>query len=226
MGAIPFVTARRNMVECQLVPGNIIQEDIIEAMANVPREQFVPEHLRGSAYIDEDIPVAKKRYLLAPLVMARMLELAAIKKTDTVLDIGCATGYSTAILGQLAEKVVAVEEQMELAEKARQLLTRLHIPNAEVMTGPLAPGYSGSGPYDVILINGAIKLLPDTLADQLAEGGRLIAIKSVALRPGEEAGLGRIVIYQKSGGRLFCKEAGDASVPLLHGFEEKRQFEF
>lgn len=226
MGANSFVIARRNMVDCQLVPGNVMQEDIIDAMANVPREQFVPDQLRGNAYIDEDLPLAKKRYLLAPLVLARMLELAAIKKSDTVLDIGCGTGYSTAILGQLAEKVVAVEEQMELAEKARQLLTRLHIPNAEVITGPFAPGYPSSGPYDVILINGAIKALPDSLADQLAEGGRLVAINNIAQRPGEEAGLGHIIIYQKSGGRLFSKQAFDASVPLLHGFEEKRQFEF
>lgn len=226
MGANSFVAARRNMVECQLVPGNVMQEDIVEAMANVPREQFVPDNLRGNAYIDEDLPLTKKRYLLAPLVLARMLELAAIKKTDTVLDVGCATGYSTAILGQLAEKVVAVEEQLELAEKARQLLIRLHIPNAEVITGPLAPGYPSSGPYDIIFINGAIQHLPDTLSDQLAEGGRLVAIQSVAQRPGGEAGLGAMMVYQKNGGRLFSKRAFDASVPLLHGFEEKRQFEF
>lgn len=226
MGADPFVVARRNMVECQLVPGNIIHEDIIEALANVPREQFVPEPMRGSAYIDEDLPVAKKRYLLAPLVLARLLLLADIRKTDTVLDVACATGYSTAVLGQLAEKVVAVEEQMELAEKARQLLTRLHIPNAEVVTGPFAPGYPASGPYDVIFLNGAIEVLPDALADQLAEGGRLVAVQCVSQRPGQVAGLGKATVWRKSGGRLFAKEAFDASVPLLHGFEQKRQFEF
>lgn len=226
MGADSFVTARRNMVDCQLVPGNILDEDIVEALANVPREQFVPEPMRGSAYIDEDLPVAKNRYLLAPLVLARLLVLADIKKTDTVLDIACATGYSTAIIGQLAEKVVAVEEQMELAEKARQLLNRLHTPNAEVITGAFAPGYPSSGPYDVILINGAVETLPDMLTDQLAEGGRLVTIQSISLRPGKSAGLGKAVLYRKSGGRLFHKEAFDASVPLLHGFEEKRQFEF
>ena len=226
MGADPFVTARRNMVDCQLVPGNIIQQDIIEALANVPREQFVPEHLRGNAYVDEDLSLSKSRFLLAPLVLARMLVLAEITPQDNVLDIGCATGYSTAILGQLAEKVVAVEEQMELAEKARQLLTRLHIPNAEIITGPFTPGYPSSGPYDVILINGAIEVLPDSLSDQLAEGGRLVVIQNVALRPGKESGLGKAMLYRKSGGRLFSKQAFDASVPLLHGFEQKRQFDF
>lgn len=226
MGANPFAIARRNMVECQLVPGNVLDEDVVEALGNVPREQFVPEALQGSAYVDEDIPVAKNRYLLAPLVLARLLVLADIRKTDTVLDIGCATGYSTAVLGQLAEKVVAVEEQMELAEKARQLLTRLHTPNAEVVTGAFTPGYPSSGPYDVIFINGAIETLPETLTDQLAEGGRLVTIRSISLRPGKSAGLGKAVLYRKSGGRLFHKEAFDASVPLLHGFEEKRQFEF
>lgn len=226
MGADPFVTARRNMVECQLVPGNVQDMDVVEAMASTPREQFVPDAMRGSAYIDDALPVAKNRYLLAPLVLARLLVLAEIRKTDTVLDIGCATGYSTAILGQLAEKVVAVEEQMELAEKARQLLNRLHTPNAEVITGAFTPGYPSSGPYNVIVINGAVEVLPDTLTDQLAEGGRLVTIKSVSLRPGKTAGLGKAVLYRKSGGRLFHKEAFDASVPLLHGFEEKRQFEF
>lgn len=226
MGVDPFVVARRNMVECQLVPGNVIHEDIVEALSNVPREQFVPEHLRGSAYVDEDVQIAKKRCLLAPLVLARLLVLADVRKTDTVLDLACGTGYSTAVLGQLAEKVVAVEEQMELAEKARQLLTRLHIPNAEVVTGPLTPGYPVAGPYDVILINGSIEELPDTLADQLAEGGRLVAVQSVSLRPGQPAGLGKACLWSKIGGRLFAKEAFDASVPLLHGFEKKTQFEF
>lgn len=219
MGTNAFITARRNMVECQLVPGNIMQEDIIEALANIPREQFVPENMRGSAYVDEDISIYKGRYLLAPLVLARMLGLAQIHPADSVLDIGCGTGYSTAVLGQLAEKVVAVEEQMELAEKARQLLTRLHIPNAEVITGPFAPGYPSAGPYDVIFVNGAFGTLPDTLTDQLAEGGRLVAVECVALRPGDLSGLGRAVVYSKSGGRLFCKHGFDASVPLLHGFE-------
>lgn len=204
-----------------------MDEGIVEALGNVPREQFVPEHLRGTAYIDEDLPVGKGRYLLAPLVLAKMLALAEIRKTDKVLDVGCATGYSTAVLGQLAEKVVAVEEQMELAEKARQLLTRLHIPNAEVITGPLAPGYPGGGPYDVIFINGAIQALPDALAAQLAEGGRLVVVESISLHPGKVAcGAGRVVLCRKAGGQLFRKAVFDASVPLLHGFEEKRQFEF
>lgn len=204
-----------------------MDEGIVEALGNVPREQFVPEHLRGSAYIDEDLPVGKGRYLLAPLVLAKMLALAEIRKTDKVLDVGCATGYSTAVLGQLAEKVVAVEEQMELAEKARQLLTRLHIPNAEVITGPLAPGYPGSGPYDVIFINGAIQALPDALVVQLTEGGRLVAVESISLHPGKVAcGAGRVILCRKTGGQLFRKAVFDASVPLLHGFEEKRQFEF
>lgn len=226
MGADPFVVARRNMVECQLVPGNVIHEDIVEALSNVPREQFVPEHLRGSAYIDEDLQIAKGRYLLAPLVLARLLVLADIRKTDSVLDVACGTGYSTAVLGQLAEKVVAIEEQMELAEKARQLLTRLHIPNAEVITGPFTPGHPAAGPYDMILLNGAIEQLPDSLADQLAEGGRLVAVQCVSQRPGQPAGLGKATVWRKNGGRLFGKEAFDASVPLLHGFERKRQFEF
>lgn len=226
MGADTFVVARRNMVECQLVPANIMQEDVVDALSNVPREQFVPEHLRGSAYMDEDLQVAKGRYLLAPLTLARMSVHAGIHKTDTVLDVGCATGYSSAVLGQLAEKVVAVEEQMELAEKARQLLTRLHIPNAEVVTGPMMQGYPSGGPYDVILVNGAVGALPEALGEQLAEGGRMVTVRNVALRPGAREGLGKLAIYHKNGGRLFCKDVADVSVPLLHGFEIKKQFEF
>lgn len=226
MGVSPFRIARQKMIESQLIPGNIRDEAVLEAMADVSRELFVPEHLQGSAYVDEDIPVAKGRYLLAPLSFAQMLEWAEIKSDSAVLDVGCASGYSSAVLCRIAAKVVALEEQMDLAEHARQELTRQNCHNSEVITGPLAPGYPASGPYDVIIVNGAVEVVPESLTDQLAEDGRLIAVRREAAPAQGIAGLGKLVLYRKEDGKCYPKVLADAAVPSLPGFEEKRDFVF
>ena len=226
MGVSQFQVARQKMIEGQLVPGNIMNEEIVAAMRELPRELFVPTALKGSAYVDQNLEVGRGRYLLAPLLLARLLLLAEVKPDDTVLDIGCASGYSTAVLARLAYKVVAVEEQMELAEQARQLLSRMHINNAEVITGAMAPGYPSSGPYQAILVNGSVQVLPSSLTDQLAEGGRLVVVQNISHVPGGVAGLGNVLLYRKTNGYLSHKTVFDASVPVLHGFEEKKQFVF
>ena len=224
MGVSPFEQARRNMLDGQLKPGNIADEYIMDVLGSVPRQPFVPQPLQGSAYVDADLQVAPNRYLLSPVLQAKLLEIAAVKQDDHVLDIGCATGYSSVLLGHLANKVIAVEAQMELAEQARRHISRFRMVNAEVVTGPLAQGYASAAPYDVILINGAIQVLPEELVQQLAEGGRLVTVLNVDRKPGQTAGLGRAIFCQKVGGRLFQKEIFDAFAPLLPGFEKKSRF--
>ncbi|MBM3618201.1 MAG: protein-L-isoaspartate O-methyltransferase [Alphaproteobacteria bacterium] len=226
MGADAFTTARRKMIEGQLVPANVIDGDVIDALAGLPREQFVPEELKGAAYVDEDLEVAPGRSLIAPLVLARLLVLAEIKKTDRVLDIGAATGYSTAVLAQLAEHVVAIESNPELAEAARKRLSRLHLPNTEFVTGGLSAGHPSGAPYDVVLLNGAVDVIPQALVDQVAEGGRVVGVQNVVYLPGTRAGLGKATVWRKQAGALQPQIAFDASVPPLVEFAAKEEFVF
>lgn len=221
-----FAKARKNMIDCQLVPANVQNPAIVEAMASVPRELFVPDALKGSAYLDEDIPLVEGRYLMEPLALARLLQLAAVTKEDKVLDVACATGYSTVLLALMAKEVVALEKETDLAEKARQLLNRLHTPNARVTTGALNQGVSAAQPYNVIFINGAVERLPDAMVEQLASGGRIVAVEMVAARPGQTSGLGKAVVYRKKGHELLREEVFDLAVHLLPGFEKEQNFVF
>lgn len=223
MATDSFTLARRKMIEGQFVPANVIDEDVLAAMAGLPRELFVNDAQRGIAYVDEDLEIARDRYLIAPLLLARLLVLADVKTTDRVLDLGAATGYSTAVLAQLAQHVVAVEENTELAERARQLLSRLHLPNTEVITGGLSNGYANGAPYDVVVINGAVGSLPQALADQVKDGGRVVGVENIVAMDGVKAGLGKATLWRKEAGKLWPHVAFDASVPLLREFQNNKQ---
>ena len=151
-----YAIFRRNMVENQIRPNRVTDSAILTVMGELPRERFLPEALRGVAYVDEDIEIAEGRYLMEPLVLARLLQAAAVDREDMVLDIGCATAYSTAVLARLAGTVVAVESDPNLAAGAMATLEELGIDNAVVIEGPLAEGYPGQAPYNVILLGGAV----------------------------------------------------------------------
>ena len=171
---------RDTMVDTQLRPNEVTDGRLLEAMRSVPRELFVPAALRGLAYMDESIEVfpsidgAPARYLLAPMVLARLVQLAAVEPEDNVLDVGCATGYSTAVLASLARNVTGLEPEPELAKAARRTLRDLGIDNAEIVKGALNDGHKKRGPYDAIVLNGSVPEPPQTLLDQLKEGGRLV----------------------------------------------------
>ena len=213
------VVRRRTMVEGQIRPNRVTDDRIADALLQVPRERFVPRNLRGVAYMDEEVPIGSGRYLLEPRVLARMLQDAAIVATDAVLDVGCATGYSTAVLARLAAAVVAVEQDEALADRAEALLTELEIDNAAVVRGPLADGYAAQAPYDVIFVGGATQRPLPMLHEQLAEGGRLLLI--------ERAGrVGQAVIYRRSGDAVGRRVLFDAQVPVLPGFEAHAGFVF
>jgi protein-L-isoaspartate(D-aspartate) O-methyltransferase len=218
--SVDFAAARRIMVESQLRTNKVTDLRVLEGFSDVPREDFVAEAARGVAYLDEDIALGGGRFLTESLVLARMIQAAAIGAGDIVLEIGSATGYGTAILARLAATVVALESDSQLSARAAATLSELSIDNVVAVEGPLPQGYPEQAPYNVILINGAVAEVPQGLQDQLADGGRLIAV--VRDRPG----LGRAVLVQRLGAVASSRVLFDAGTPLLPGFERAPRFAF
>ena len=218
-----FAAARRMMVDGQIRPNDVRDLRIIAAMLEIPRERFVSPSNAGFAYADLDVPAGtdskSARRLLKPMVLAKMVQAAAVGASDRVLDVGCATGYSSALLARLAESVVAVEEEEVLAKMAEQALGDLHTNNVTVVTGPAIKGWPARAPYDVIFLNGATEVVPKSLFGQLKAEGRLIAI--VGRGPAGRAMLYRCVQGNVSGWPVF-----DATAAVLPGFAEPPVFVF
>lgn len=171
-----FAGARQRMVVNQIRTNRVIDPLVINAIATLPREAFVPKAMQGTAYRDEDMPIGSDRYLMEPMVLARLLQLAYIQPTDVILDIGCATGYSAGILARMAATVIALESDPVLAETATTVLAAQGIDNTAIVTAPLDMGYPAQAPYDVIVFEGAVDVIPGEIRDQLAEEGRLVAM--------------------------------------------------
>jgi protein-L-isoaspartate(D-aspartate) O-methyltransferase len=226
---IDFERRRVTMVETQLRPNEVTDPRLLAAMRTLPRELFVPPRFRAMAYMDEGIEVfpsidgAPARFLLAPMVLARLVQLAAIEPQDVVLDIGCATGYSTAVLAQLGRTVVGLEPEPELAEAARAVLPDIGIANGDIVEGPLAQGRPEMGPYDVILVNGSIPEPPETLVAQLSEGGRLAVILSSGSNSGNQ---GKAYLFVKVNGEASGVPHFDAGARPLPGFQPQPSFSF
>jgi protein-L-isoaspartate(D-aspartate) O-methyltransferase len=217
---IDYAAARLAMVESQLRTNKVTDEAVLDAFLAVPRERFVAPPLRGTAYVDDDLPLGGGRYLMEPMVLARLLQFAEIGRGDRVLEVGCATGYGTALLARLARSVVAIESDVELARQAMARLRELGVGNVAVLEAALAAGYPGRAPYDVILFQGAVARIPDAIAQQLADRGRLVAV----LQEGD--GVGRAVLMSSAGGVLSRRTCFDASAPLLPGFQPEPSFVF
>jgi protein-L-isoaspartate(D-aspartate) O-methyltransferase len=215
-----FALPRRKMVENQLRTNRVTDEALVQAFGTIPRERFVPSQKAGYAYLDEDLQVAGRRFLLEPMVLGRLIQALAIGPGDMVLDVACATGYSTAVLGAIAGTVVAVEEEEDLARKANEILNDLSVDNAVVVHHPHGEGYPKQAPYDAILINGALPEVPQALFDQLADGGRLAAV----IKSG--AGLGRATLFSKRDGLVGHRILFDAGTPDLPGFARSPGFVF
>ncbi len=214
--------ARENMLKSQILTGHVLSPRVLEALMTVAREDFVPDPLKGAAYVDEEIPLGNDRFMMEPLDFARLLKHAAIGEDETVLDIGCATGYSAAVLSKLARKVVAVEEDGMLAETAAGLLAAY--PNVVFRKNPLTNGSGEAAPYDAIIVEGAIECLPQALADQLREGGRLIAAEHDAAAKVGVAGLSKLTEYRKVRGALYKTVLRDANMALLPAFRKPSVF--
>ena len=217
---IDHAAARRNMVSGQIITNRVTDERLIDAMAEIPRERFVPHAKRGVAYVDEDVEIASGRYLMEPMVLARLVQEADITADDMVLDVGCGTGYASAVMARLAATVIALDVDESLTAEAEQALSAVGADNAIAVTGPLAEGYASQAPYDVILLGGAIDHLPQALADQLAEGGRIVGV----LR--EPGMLGQATLWARHRGVLSSRSLFEASLPPLPGIARPVSFEF
>lgn len=215
-----FDLARRMMVDGQIRTSDVTDGRIIAAFGSVPRERFVPPAQAALAYLDRDLPAgAQGRAILKPMVLAKMIQAADIDDEGRVLDVGCASGYSTAILSHLAKEVVGLEEDAALAAQARKLLAGLGVANATVREGALAAGAAGDAPFDVILLNGAVEKHPAALGAQLKDGGRLVCLE-------RKGGTCRAMLYFADRGELSGRSLFDASAPVLPGFVAPPAFVF
>lgn len=215
-----FATARLNMVESQIRPNKVNDPRLLEILEILPRERFVPQDRQAFAYVDEDLKIGQDRYLMEPMVLSRLLQAVAPEPGDMALDIACGSAYSTAVLARLAQTVVALECESELAARGNEILNELGIDNAVVVEGGLTEGYPKQAPYDVILIGGAVQVIPQEIIDQLAEGGRLATVVL------DDAGLGRATLIQRSGDVIARRVLFDANVKPLTGFQKSAEFVF
>jgi len=216
-----FSQARQTMVDCQIRPTKVTDENIIDAFASVPREAFVGRNQRAIAYVDEDLPLPGGRCMMEAMVLARLIQALAVGKDDNVLVVGAATGYGAAIMARLAGSVIAVETRTQMVEKAQETLVSIGTDNAVAIKGRLTEGFANEGPYDAILIEGAVETMPERILEQLGNGGRLVAV----WRP-EDAAVGVASIWTKAGNEFVRKPLFDAQVPVLDEFRCKRDFVF
>ncbi len=219
MNDTDYGALRRTMVDCQVRPADVTDYGIIEALLWAPRERFLPERLRPFAYADRDFRLPGGQVLLAPRTFAKMLQVARIGPADMVLDLGCAYGYSAAVVSRLAEAVVALETDADMSDEATATLVELGVENCAVLPAPLARGVPEHGPFDVILVEGGIERLPSALLTQLKDGGRLVAV-----HVGDTGGECRV--RARSGDAYAEIGAFDAVAPVLTGFEARKEFVF
>jgi protein-L-isoaspartate(D-aspartate) O-methyltransferase len=214
-----YALQRSNMVETQVRTNDVTDPRIHAAMRSVERERFVPAAKRALAYTDLPIEVVHGRFLSDPRTFAKLLQLAAIRATDSVLDVACATGYSTAVIAQLAKRVAGLEQDADLVRTASELVRSCGVLNASLVQGGLAEGCRQEAPFDVIYINGAVEVVPDSLLNQLGEGGRLVAVM-------RSDGQSRARLFTRENGNVGCREDFDSGVPLLVGFRKTVGFVF
>ncbi len=214
-----FTSQRTMMVDTQIRPSDVTKFPIIDAMLTVPREQYVPASLRLTAYMDGLLNLGGGRAMIEPRVLAKMLDALDIQPSELVLDLGCGLGYSAAVIAQLAQAVVAVEEDATMAAEAESSLGAAGVDNVAVITAPLADGAPQHGPYDVIVLQGGAEMLPDSLVAQLKEGGRIACLMI-------EGNLGTCKIGLKTGDKISWRSAFNATAPILPGFYNTPAFQF
>lgn len=213
-----FAAARRHMVDGQVRTADVTDLRIISAMQEIARERFLPPAVKELAYLDLDVPLNEGgRRMLKPMVLARLIQAADLSGTERVLDVGCGTGYSAAVLSRLAAEVVALEEDAALAKAATTHL--VDTPNARVISGPLTSGGAASAPYDAILLEGASEVTPESLFHLLKDGGRLVCVMGAG--PGAKA-----TIFTRWGDEMGARHIFDATAAVLPGFVKPVEFAF
>lgn len=213
-----FTTRRTMMVDTQVRPSDVTKFPIIDAMLTVCREDFVPAVQREAAYMGENLDLGQGRVLLEPRTLAKMLDALAITNAEMVLDIGCAMGYSAAVVAHMAEAVIAVEEDDTMAAEAVEALNAAGADNVVVHIGPLSEGAPQHGPYDVIIIQGGVAEVPSAITDQLKDGGRIASLFM-------QGALGEVRIGYKRGNQISWRAAFNAGAPVLRGFEKQAAFQ-
>lgn len=212
-----FAQRRTVMVDTQVRPSDVTKFPVIQAMLTIPREEFVPPAKRAVAYSGENLDIGHGRVLLEPRTLAKMVDALDIQPQDLVLDLACGYGYSSAVISRMAEAVVAIEDHEEMASEAERRLAEAGVFNVAVLNAPLAEGAPKQGPYDAILIGGAVEEVPGAISDQLKEGGRIAALFS-------EGRLGVVRIGHRLNGRVNWRYAFNAHAPVLAGFAKERGF--
>ena len=220
-----YAQRRIRMVDGQVRTTDVTSAALLGAMLEVPREAFVDAPSRDRAYFDEDVEIAPAeggnppRFLMQPSPFAKLVQLVGVKTSDFVLDVGCGTGYSAAVLSRLASSVVALEVDPALAERATENLARLGYDNVAVVRGPLPEGYAAEAPYDAIFVGGSVGVPPEGLFPQLKEGGRLVVVEG-------QGNAGKARIYSKWNGVVTGRSAFNAAIKPLPGFERAYTFQF
>ncbi|MCO6363401.1 protein-L-isoaspartate O-methyltransferase [Paracoccus sp. 08] len=212
-----FAARRTTMVDTQVRTSDVTKFPVIDAMLTIPREEFVPASRRSVAYSGENLDIGHGRVLLEPRTLAKMVDALDIQPDELVLDLACGYGYSAAVMARMAEAVVAIEDDAELASEAEQRLSEAGIDNVAVLHAPLTEGAPKQGPYDVILIEGAVQDIPAAIVEQLREGGRVAALFV-------EGALGVARIGTRQNGQLSWRYSFNAKAPMLSGFGLQRGF--
>ena len=211
-----YAARRSTMVDTQVRPSDVTKFPIIEAMLAIPREVFVPTDRREAAYLGENIPLGDGRVLLEPRTLAKMLDGLNIQGDELVLDVGSGQGYSAAVIARMAEAVIAVDAA-DIQSGAQDLLAQIGADNVVLHEAELAEGAAEHGPYDAIVVEGGVEELPQAIADQLKDGGRIACLFM-------EGQLGTVRFGFKTDGRISWRFGFNASAPVLPGFTRKRAF--
>jgi len=214
-----FARARRNMVENQLRPNRVDDPRVLSAMGEVPREVFVPASLKGVAYSDEDLDLGDGRRLIEPLALAHMLQAAEPRPEDTALVIGCETGYVVAVLARLVTTAFMLTERPGEVEARERLLAGLGCDNVVIQPGDPRAGLPELAPFDVILLAGSVVEVPRHLLEQLAEGGRLVAVVT-------HGHCGHVTVWRRSGDSFGAIRPYDAWIPPLEALRPEPGFVF
>jgi protein-L-isoaspartate(D-aspartate) O-methyltransferase len=219
---VDFAQARRTMVDCQLRTFDISDTPLLDAMNTVPRERFVLPGRETLAYMDQAIPVTQgenSRFLLAPMIVGRMIQALAVEPGNRVLDVACGLGYTCAVLARLGASVVGLEDRESLAAAAGERLASTGTTGVTLAVGQLDRGHADGAPYDAILINGAVEVEPDALLRQLREGGRLVCIRG-------RGHAGTATLFVCAGEAFGSRSLFDAAAPLLPAFRAEPSFVF
>ncbi len=221
---------RRAMVDNQIRTFDVTDQRVLQAFLDVPREGFLPENVTELTYSDAPVTIdppnrtGEVRVLLPPLFLAKLIQNASVTLRDRVLVVGAASGYTAAILARLAGSVLALESDPGFFSATVDQLAELSLPNVGTVQGPLAQGYPAGGPYDVVLVDGAVECNLEALLDQLAPQGRLLAILTKSSSATRRSG--KAVRFDKIGGDISSRDVFDATAPVLAEFRERPSFIF